>query len=131
MLLQHQEDYVVVESKQFWIMQHDPFSWVINQGDFQYTQDITGGAEHINSAINQWLSSLNDEKRELFVTTLYNVIESTGVVNISDFTEAWYKKAVMIIETVRGIDTETKRFVFKTIRSLLALYVRNLRFTSR
>ncbi len=92
MLLQHQEDYIVVESKQFWFMQHDPFSWVVNQGDFQYIQDITGGAEHINTIINQWLSSLDDEKRELFVTTLYSVIESIGVVNFSDFTEDWQKK---------------------------------------
>jgi hypothetical protein len=131
MLLQHQEDYVVVESKQFWIMQHDPFSWVINKGDFQYTQGITGGAEHINTVINQWLSSLDDEKRELFVTTLYSVIESIGVVNFSDFTEDWYKKTVAAMETVRGIDTETKRFVFETIKSLLALYVKNLRFPLR
>lgn len=131
MLLQHQEDYVVVESKQFWIMQHDPFSWVINKGEFQYTQGITGGAEHINTVINQWLSSLDDEKRELFITTLYSVIESIGVVNFSDFTEDWYKKAFMAMETVRGIDTETKRFVFETIKSLLALYVKNLSFPLR
>lgn len=131
MLLQHQEDYAVVESKQFWIMQHDPFSWVINKGDFQYTQGITGGAEHINTVINQWLSSLDDEKRELFITTLYSVIESIGVVNLNDFSEDWRKKAITAMETVRGIDTETKRFVFETIKSLLALYVKNLRFSLR
>jgi len=131
MLLQYQEDYIVVESKQFWLMQHDPFSWVVNQGDFQYIQDITGGAEHINTAINQWLTSLDDEKRELFVTTLYSVIESIGVVNFSDFTEDWYKKAVMAMGTARGIDAETKRFVFETIKSLLELYVKNLRFPLR
>lgn len=128
MLLQHQEDYVVVESKQFWIMQHDPFSWIVNKGDFQYTQGITGGAEHVNTVINQWLSSLDNEKRELFVTTLYSVIESIGVVNISDFTEDWHRKAFTAMETVKGIDTETKRFVFETITSLLALYVKNLLF---
>ena len=131
MLLQHQEDYVVVESKQFWIMQHDPFSWIINNGDFQYTQGLTGGAEHVNTVINQWLSSLDNEKRELFVTTLYSVIESIGVVNFSDFTEDWHGKAFTAMETVKGIDTETKRFVFKTIKSLLALYVKNLRFPLR
>lgn len=128
MLLQHQEDYIVVESKKFGIMQHDPFSWVINKGDFQYTQGITGGAEHINNVINQWLSSLDDEKRELFITTLYSVFESIGVMNFSDFTEDWRKKVVIAIGTVKGIDAETKRFVFDTIISLLSLYVKNLRF---
>lgn len=131
MLLQNQEDYVVVESNQFWIMQHDPFSWVISNNDFKYTEYITGGAEHINKVINQWLSSLEDEKRELFVTTLYRVIESIGVVNFSDFSEDWHKKAFTAMGTVRGIDAETKRFVFKTIKSLLALYVKNLPFPLR
>ncbi len=131
MLLQHQEDYIVVESKQFWFLQHDPFSWVIHKGDFQYTQGITGGAEHINTVINQWLSSLDDEKRELFVTTLYSVVESIGVENFSDFTEEWHKKAILAIGSVRGIDTETKRFVFETTKLLFALYMKNLRFPLR
>lgn len=128
MLLQHQEDYLVVESKEFWFMQHDPFSWVVDQGDFQYTEDITGGAEHINKVINQWLSSLDDEKRELFITTLYSVIESLGVVTFSDLTEDWHKKAKIAMESVRGIDAETKRFVFETIKLLVALYIKNIRF---
>jgi len=127
MLLHHQEDYTVVESKQFWIMQHDPFSWVVNKDDFKYAENITGGAEHINIIINQWLSTLDDEKRELFVTTLYSVIESVGVVNFSDLTEDWYKNSNLALAAVKGIDTETKRFVFETLRSLFALYVKNLR----
>lgn len=126
MLLQQQEDYVVVESKQFWILQHDPFSWMIKQGDFQYTQGITGGAEHVNMVINQWLSTLDNEKRELFITTLYQVIESIGVANVSDLSEDWHKKAFIAMGTVKGIDAETRRFINETIKSLLALYFKKL-----
>lgn len=127
MLLYNQEDYEVVKSKQFWVKQHDPFSWVVDNGDFQYTQGITGGAEHNNKVINQWLSSLDKEKRELFITTLYSVIESMGIVNLSDFTDEKRKKALTAMETVKGIDGETKRFVFETIKSLIALYIKNIR----
>jgi hypothetical protein len=70
---------------------------------------------------------LDDEKRELFVTTLYSVIESVGVVNFSDLTEDWYKNSNLALAAVKGIDTETKRFVFETLKSLFALYVKNLR----
>jgi len=125
MLLQHHENYAVVESRQFWLMQHNPFSWVIDNGDFKYRQGITEGAKHINMTINQWLSSLDNEKRELFVTTIYSVIESMGIVKISDFKKDKYKKAVKAIETIRGIDRETKHFVRETIKSLLALYLKN------
>lgn len=128
MLLQLQEDYVVVESNEFWIMQHDPFSWVINNGDFQYTKGITEGAEQINKVINQWLLSLEDEKRELFISALYKVIESMGVESFNDFNDEWHKKVFTAMSSARGIDPETKRFVFETIISLFTLYVKNLRF---
>lgn len=131
MLLQHHEDYVVVESNQFWIMQHDPFSWLISDGDFKYRDGITGGAKHIDTVINRWIASLDDEKRELFVTTIYSVIESMGIVKVSDFTEDWYKKAVRALGTIRGIDPEIRRFVLETMKSLLALYVKSFRFPVR
>lgn len=129
MLLQHQEDYIVVESNEFWIMQHDPFSWVIDKTDFLYTQGITKDAEYINTVINEWLSSLSDEKRELFISTLYSVFESIGVVNFSDLTEDWNVKALKALEAIRGIDSETKHFVFDTIGSLLELYIKKLHFS--
>ncbi|QLY80547.1 hypothetical protein [Clostridium intestinale] len=70
---------------------------------------------------------MDDEKRELFITTLYSVFESIGVVNFSDLTEDWCKKVGIAMGTVRGIDAESKRFVSATIRSLLSLHVKNLR----
>ncbi len=131
MLLQHQEDYMVVESRQFWVMQHDPFSWVVNKDDFCYVQSITNGAKYINTVISQWLASLDDEKRELFVTTLYSVIEAVGIVSFSDLTENWHRKAFTALDAVKGIDPETKRFVSETIRTLFVLYVKNFRISSK
>jgi len=128
MLLQHHEDYIVVESKQFWLMQHDPFSWIVSNGDFRYKEGITGGAKHIDNAINHWIASLDDKKRELFVTTIYSVIESMGVEKITDFNADWHKKAMKAMRTLRGIDAETKRFVLETIKSLIALYMKSFKF---
>lgn len=131
MLLQHQEDYFVVESKQFWIMQHDPLSWVVDKDDFHYTQSITSGAEHINTTISQWLAGIGDDKRELFITTLYGVVEAIGVVNFSDLNEDWHKKAAAALDAAKEIDPETRRFILGTIRSLAAMSVKNIRFPLR
>lgn len=126
MLLQQQENYHVVKSSESGIMQHDPFSWVINREGFQYLVGITDGAEHIDTVINQWLVTLDDQKRERFISALFQVFESTGIVNFSDFTEERHKKAIIAMENIREIDAETKRFVFDTLKSLLALYLKNL-----
>ncbi len=127
MLLQQQENYRVVESRQLGILQHDPFSWVIRDGDFHYLEELANGAEHLDTVISQWLQRLDDERRELFVNTLYSVFESTGIVTFNDFSEERHQKARIALDNIRGIDGETRRFVFDTIRSLLALYVKNFR----
>ncbi len=127
MLLHHQEDYVVVESKQFWVMQHDPFSWLVNKNDFKYVQGITNSAEHTNIVINQWLSTLDYEKRELFINALYSVVESTGIANFSNLTGDWYNNSISILAAIKGIDAETKDFIYKTLKSLFALYIKNLK----
>ncbi len=126
MLLQSQENYRVVASKNFGILQHDPFSWVLEDGDFKYTESISNGSLNANYTISQWLSNISDEKRELFIDALYQVINSTNARSINDLTEIRVKEWAMILKAFRSIDKETRNFITQTIRDLMVLYVRNL-----
>lgn len=126
MLLQVQENYRVIESKNFGIMQHDPFSWVIENGDFKYTETVANSSLNVNYTINQWLNGISDEKRELFIDTLYSVINSTNAKSISDFSEIHVRDLASILKAFRSIDKETRKFVVQTLRELVVLYVKNL-----
>jgi len=127
MLLQHQESYSVVKSNRIWIMQHDPFSWLVNGSDFQYVQTVRNSAMFMNETLNKWISSLDDKKRELFVDTLYQVVNATDAKTFYDLTGDWQKKAVAVLRAIKGIDEETRRFVLQTIGSLFVLAVKHLR----
>lgn len=127
MLLHNQENYTVVKSNRFWIMQHDPFSWQIDDNDFCYVKTLNSGTVFMNKAINKWIGSLDDDKRELFVDTLYRVIKATGASTLYDLTEERYKKAASALKAIKNIDEETRNFVLKTIGSLFILAARNLR----
>lgn len=72
----------------------------------------------MNTALNNWIGSLDDHKRELFVDTLYEVIKATGAVTFYDLTDDGHKKAVAALKVIKGIDEETKIFVLRTIGSL-------------
>jgi len=126
MLLQSQENYMVVESRKFGIMQHDPFSWVVENGDFKYAKTITNSSMNVNYNLNRWLNDLPDEKRELFVDALYQAIKSTNVKSISDLSEIRVKNIASALKTFRSIDKETRKIVVQTIRELIVLYVRSL-----
>ncbi len=125
--MQHQESYSVVKSNRIWIMQHDPFSWLIDGGDFSYVRTVKSSALFMNATLNKWMSSLDDSKRELFVDTLYKVIKATGATTFYDLTGDWHKKAVDVLGAIRGVDEETRNFVLKTIGSLFVFAVKNLR----
>lgn len=83
----------------------------------------------MNKTLNNWISSIDDSKRELFVDTLYHVIKSSGATSFYDLTGDWFKKAVAILGAIKDIDDETRSFIFKTIGSLFVLAVKNLRVT--
>lgn len=127
MLLQQQEDYVVVKSNRIWVAQHDPFSWVIKDGDFQYVETIKNSAKFFNETLNEWISSLGDEKRELFVDTLFQVVYAADAETVYDLTEDWYKKAIAVLGAIKGIDNETRKFVLQTINALFVIGIKNFR----
>jgi len=126
MLLHNQENYYVVKSNRFWIMQNDPFSWLVVDGDFSYLRTVKNSTMFMNTTLNKWIGSLDDNNRELFADTLYKVIRATGDTSFYDLTDDWYNKAAAVLKAVKGIDEETKTFVLKTLSSLFVLAAKNL-----
>ena len=126
MLLQHQSNYNVVESDEKFLMQHDPFSWKVGEGDFVYTKDISSKAYAINESISQWLENVDDISRERFVDVLFHVINSSGAKSVQDLEGERYKNAMAILDALKGIEPETRRFVFQTVTSFATLSVKNL-----
>lgn len=124
MLLQNQENYTVVKSNRIWVLQHDPFSWLIDGSDFQYVQSVNRSALYMNRTLTQWMDSYDDQKRKLFIDTLFDVIKATNATTVYDLTGDWPQKAVAVLGAVKGIDAETKSFVFQTIRALFGLAVK-------
>lgn len=125
MLMYHTENYRVVKSSRFWIMQHDPFSWEIKDGNFIFVKDITNGAECIDRTLNQWLCSLSDERRELFADTMYRVLQATGVDSFQKFSFRTLSRIDEIAETLLDLDSETQKYLLQSFRGLLLLCTKN------
>lgn len=126
MLLQNQEDYTVVTSDKFWICQHDPFSWQVEGGGFVCKDYVTGGAEYLNATLRDWLEQLPDERRKLFVDTVFDVIRSTGADTFSQIAKSPQKYLPKLYEAEKNLDPECRRAVHETVRGLAALAVKNL-----
>lgn len=122
MLLETQEAYAVVQSDGFWIAQHDPYTWQIENGDFFYVDKISNGAGYISEAIHEWLSGLSDTQRAEFVDILFRVLGASGTKNVFDFNAASFAKA---LEALKDMDPEMRNFLIKTATSLAALSMKH------
>jgi len=119
MLLQNQEQYHVVDSNGFWILQHDPFTWGICDSDFCYLEDVRTHSKNMNTALNQWLATISDEKRALLVDTIFSIISATNAQTLGDLSADWHKEALSIINTTRNLDPQIKRFITKLVKELM------------
>lgn len=126
MLLEHPENYAIVESNAVGIIQHNPYSWVVHDGDFIRLTTLTSGADYLNRTLSDWLSGLANEQREQFVDALYSVIAATDLTSLTKLRDNWQTEFPVLIENMKNMDEPTRRILHETLRSLMHMAVKNL-----
>ncbi len=127
MLLQYHADYSVVKSSRRGIMQHEPYSWVVEGDDFSYIENIKSSAMFRNRMLNQWLDSMTDEKRKLLVDALFQVIEKTESDDFNQLFKDWHTGITSILGAMKNIDADSKKFIYQTASELIRLSFTNLK----
>lgn len=125
-LLQHQENYRVIKSDQFWIMQHDPFSWLVENGDFLYMEGLSSGARFLDENLNAWISSLPKEELSAFADALYRVLCALPGDSFSDAPARWLDAARETLNGLRGLDPDTYACILRTVGTLFPLMLKRL-----
>ncbi|MDR1469753.1 MAG: DUF2974 domain-containing protein [Spirochaetaceae bacterium] len=118
LLFEHKDDYIVVESTEKGILQHNPFSWNVMRNDFRRLDSVTAESRSINETLTHWLAGMDQKRRRHFIDALFAVFKETGVSSIDDLTADRLKSAANIIKAVQRYDKETKEMLFSTFASL-------------
>lgn len=121
MLLESHENYQVVESKTFGLMQHNPYTWRVEDDHFLYVEDIYSGRKFMDRTLNEWILSMDEEEIHAFVDTLFTVIEASEADNLIDFTADLKKSMNGVLAAIKEVDEPTKEAVKKIIRSLFEM----------
>lgn len=126
MLLENQENYYVVESKSFGLLQHDPFSWVAAEDDFRILRQLSVGTQYRNRTLNDWIAALSNEQREVFTDTLYAVLSSGDAATFAQLGAEWQRSIPAMLTAVKNIDPETKAVVLDILKELAVIAVKNI-----
>ena len=108
MLLEHGEDYVVVDSRGQGLMQHDGFSWQVLGTGFVHLREITRQGRRTDLTLRTWLRELSPEQRERFVEGLFQVLTASGASTLTDLKEDWLKSAGAMVRAMKDLDKETR-----------------------
>lgn len=122
MLLEsHADGYLVVESRTFGLLQHDPYTWLVKDGSFVKAKDIYKGRKFMDETLNEWILSLDEEHIHAFVDTLYEVVSASKASTLIDFTADWRKNMMAVVGAFKELDTETAGMIKKIIASLFEI----------
>ena len=119
LLLSQQENYLVVRSSRLSLLQHDPFSWVIEGADFSYDK-LDPLARYWDHTLDQWLLRLSDGERERFVEALYDVLSSLEITDFTEFRTGWQKNLPALMRAAANLDPDTRAFLFQVVRELIS-----------
>ena len=117
MLLEHEEDYTVVKSKNHTgIMSHNGFSWEMDGPSFLHLDDISASGHLVDETLKNWFREMDDSQREKFVDAMFSVLEVTDAKTLTELGQP--KNAGAIMKAVQNMDQETKDIINQTFSLL-------------
>ncbi len=115
MLLEHSEDYKVVDSSGTGIMQHNAFSWMVQGAKFVDHPGLTETSLNFNEVVRAWLVQVPLEQRAEFVDAVFSVIQSTGARTVHDLSKEMRAAASGVITTYQHMDPQTRSHLKKAV----------------
>ena len=126
MLLYTNEKYKIIKSSARCILEHDSFSWLVEDNNFIILKDLSDGTAYTNKVINDFISNLSKKEREIFIDSLFTVLKSTGLTTLDEISKNFIVKLPNILIAIYRIDDVNKKYILKTIKALIKSCLTNL-----
>ena len=118
MLLDHDEEYRVVESQMAGILQHDAMFWQVKGVSFVYSEKLNVSSVIADKALRDWIQGMSPQERQEFVDALFGVIESTGVEHLAELPERIVQSGIRTLADTAPLSPQHKKMA---LRLLLAV----------
>ena len=99
MMLEHRIIHTVVKSSSIGVLQHGPYSWMIEGNDFVQAEDRSKGSHVIDQAVKNWSAGMSDGEREELVETVYDLIQTAEVERVEELIQP--RNIRQVIKAVR------------------------------
>ena len=127
MILENHENYRVVESSTLGVLQHNPYTWLLNGDEFKWTNDIYKDTKFMNHTMNEWILSLNDDELNTFISTLFTIFDGAEAKTTIEVGNDWKKSVPGIIMAMKNVDDDTKEEIQKILMQFFKILTENMK----
>ena len=120
MLLCYHPDYLVVKSEVVGLMQHDVFTWHIQDGAFVQLKELDLSTRIANEALRLWLDQHSPEERRLMVEIIFRIVSGIGKDDVSPLYEDFRGSSLKMFSAFSKLDPETRNKAVKMFAGLLS-----------
>lgn len=120
LLLNHSDNYIIVNSSKTGILAHDITTWLVDEISLNLGE-FTKFSKKLDSSLTLWIKKYNKNERERFVESLFKIFDE---LNIDSFVDIAMKKTliVKIIIGAKDIDKDTKYMLKECVSLIFKCY---------
>lgn len=116
MLLEHEEAYTVIRSKNISVLQHDPYSWELMGKSFIRMEELTANSRFLDSTLKTWFADMSNPERNQLVDVMFGLLGSGEVDMVQDILSP--KNIRSYIKTLSG-DANLRRIISTEFTALI------------
>ena len=94
-------------------MQHDIYSWQVLGDKFIREKVTNNTSEFIDKTISDWLEKVDNEQKEKFFNTSYDILVATNVKTLSEIGNNWFNSAKGMVKTYKNLNQKVSRCLIK------------------
>ena len=118
-LLEHAEDYAVIDSSNRSIMQHEPMSWNVEGPRFVHLGQRSQMGKLSDDVLRQWIGSMTPQEREQFSDALFDVLSLSGKARtLDDLRAGGLAGGAALLKQYSGAGEEEKKIIAEIFRRL-------------
>ena len=118
LLLEHEEEYEVVESTGSGAGQHDIMSWSVLGTSLIHLSTVDGKAVLLDKTLKSWIGKMDAAEREEFVDALFGVLDEADIRTVDDLARITPAKFRELMKLSSAMDKERQDVIWDAIRKL-------------
>lgn len=126
MLLEHRENYTVIQSDRKGFMQHDVYSWSVDRTELIVLPKTTATSAFFDHTITDFFDGMSAADRERLADGVFEVLNSADVMTFDEMLERLMHSIGKGLDTMKNMDSETRLLIMKQVGRLVKSAGRNL-----